>query len=93
MNYRLIFRMIGRILQIVAVFMIPALAIALFQKEDAAAFGIGIAIAASAAIGTGCALLKPRSKRFFAREGFVTVGLAWIAVSLFGALPLAFRFL
>lgn len=31
--------------------------------------------------------LKPKSGSIFAREGFVSVALSWIAMSLFGALP------
>ncbi len=87
MNYRIITRIIGRILCVVAVFMIPALLISLFQGERGAALALLVTIAASAVIGVLMALVKPTRTGFFAREGFVTVGLAWIVVSLFGALP------
>ena len=87
MNYRIITRIIGRILCVVAVFMIPALLISLFQGERDAALALLATIAACAVIGVLLALVKPTRPGFFAREGFVTVGLAWIVVSLFGALP------
>ena len=87
MNYRIITRIIGRILCVMAAFMIPALLISLFQGERGAALALLITIAASAGIGVLLALVKPTRHGFFAREGFVTVGLAWIVVSLFGALP------
>ena len=32
-------------------------------------------------------MVKPKNKSMFIREGFVIVGLAWIVMSLFGALP------
>ncbi|MGI6029260.1 MAG: TrkH family potassium uptake protein [Candidatus Heteroscillospira sp.] len=89
MNYRLIFNIIGRILCVEAIFMLPALLISLFYGESASA----LAFAQSAAITFGaglamCLLLKPRRRGYFARDGFVTVGFAWILVSAFGALPM-----
>ncbi len=38
-------------------------------------------------IGTLGALKKPKSKVFYAREGFVTVSLSWMLLSLIGAVP------
>jgi trk system potassium uptake protein TrkH len=38
-------------------------------------------------IGFLCVRKKPASKIFFAREGFVTVSLGWIILSLFGCMP------
>ncbi len=87
MNYRIITRIIGRILCVEAVFMLPALLISLFGGERGAALALLVTIAVSAVIGVLLALVKPTRPGFFAREGFVTVGLAWIVVSLFGALP------
>ena len=66
MNYRIITRIIGRILCVVAVFMIPALLISLFRGEGAAALALGITIAASAVIGVLLALVRPSRPGFFA---------------------------
>ena len=87
MNYRIITRIVGRILCVEAAFLIPALLISLLGGERAAAMGILVTIAACAVIGVLLALVKPTREGFYARDGFVTVGLAWIVVSLFGALP------
>lgn len=87
MNYRIITRIIGRILCVEAAFMIPALLISLGCGEHASAQALLITIAVSALIGLLLARVKPTRTGFFAREGFVTVGLSWIIVSLFGALP------
>ena len=38
-------------------------------------------------LGLPLSLIKVKTKRIFIREGFVIVGLSWIILSLFGALP------
>ena len=87
MNYRVIFNIIGKVLVIVAVFMLPALFISLALRESAGAVAFLISIVLCAAIGLPLAMLKPKRSDIFARDGFITVGFAWIFVSLLGALP------
>lgn len=87
MNYRRILRIIGRILCVEAAFMLPALLISVFHGERAAAGGFALAIAALLVFGALLSRIKPRRLAFFAREGMVTVGLTWIAVSLFSVIP------
>ena len=88
MNYRMISGIVGKVLTVEAAFMLPALLIALFCRESAAALGFAAAIAAALAVGLPFGFLqKPRRTDIFARDGLVTVGLAWLSVSLFGALP------
>jgi len=67
--------------------LLPAL-VALLYGENPFPFLITVAIVG--AIGGACMLLKPESGRFYAREGFITVGLCWILLSAFGALPFVF---
>ncbi len=43
-----------------------------------------------AALGMPAILKKPRRMAFFMKEGFVTVALCWIVLSIFGALPFVF---
>ena len=89
MNYRLIFNIIGRILCIEAIFMFPALFISISHGESASANSFVLSIALTALVGMGMAfLIKPRRREYFARDGLVTVGLSWIIVSAFGALPM-----
>ena len=90
MNYRMIFNIIGKVLVIVAVFMLPALILSLCLHESVGIVAFLISIALCAAIGLPLAMLKPKRSDIFAREGFVTVGLAWILVSMLGALPFLF---
>ena len=87
MNYRAVFNIIGKVVCTVAVFMIPALFISLGMGERAGTVAFLISIVASAAVGLPLALIKQKRTDIFAREGLVTVGLAWIFVSLLGALP------
>ncbi len=90
MNYRVIFNIIGKVLVTVAVFMVPALIISLGMHESVGAVAFVISIVLCAAVGLPLAALKPKRPDIFAREGFVTVGLAWILVSMLGALPFLF---
>lgn len=87
MNYRMIFNIIGKILCVEAAFMLPALLISMFGGEGRAALGIALTMAAMAAAGLPLAFLRLKRRNLYAREGFVTVGLAWVLVSAFGALP------
>ncbi len=90
MNYRVIFNIIGKVLVIVAAFMVPALILSLCMHESAGAVAFVISIVLCAAIGFPLALCRPKRPDIFAREGFITVGLAWILVSMLGALPFLF---
>ena len=87
MNYRAIFNIIGKVLCVMALFMIPALILALCLRENAGAVAFVISIVVCDMIGLPLAMMKPRRTDIFAREGLVVVGLTWILVSLLGALP------
>ena len=87
MNDRMIARILGVVLLLLAgVLLLPVL-VGLIYGENVLGFLITIAL--SLALGLVLTLcFKPRSSEIYAREGFTAVGLAWIAMSLFGALPL-----
>lgn len=86
MNYKLIFHTIGKILLIEAILLIfPLIVNFIYQEENLFAFSLTISILM--VVGTLLIMIKPKNKRMFVREGFVIVGLAWIVLSLFGALP------
>ena len=80
----------GAVLLIEAACMTPALVIALFQ-QDGDAWALGATMLILIAIGAPLRfLVRPGERNLRAREGFLTVALAWIALSCFGALPFVF---
>ena len=88
MNYKLIGRIIGFILLIEAGFLIPAWGISLLYHEGNAAFSILKSQIIILIAGAVLLLLSRNAKHnFYAKEGLVTTGFAWLAMSLFGALP------
>ena len=90
MNYRFISNIIGRILLIEAAFMLPAMIIALYCHERASFYAFAVSIAVIIAVGIVLGfVVKPVRGDFYQRDGLVSVGLAWIAVSAFGAIPIS----
>ncbi len=86
MNYKMVFRAIGRLLIVEALLMFLPLFVSLYYNENTEyAFLITIGLL----ILTGLIMISPKTenKRIFAREGFVVVSLSWVLMSLFGALP------
>lgn len=79
--------LIGRILTVEAVLMAPsAVLAAIYGEGDLKAFLLTMALLAL--VGVPLSLRRPAHSAIFAREGFVTVALAWLLMSAFGALPM-----
>lgn len=74
-----------------AVFMLPALLIAVYHGEQNTIFGFltGMVITISVSLLLYLLCRKAR-KGFYAREGLVCVGASWIMMSLLGCLPFYF---
>ena len=87
MNLRAIAIYIGHILKLEGLFMIPALVIALGCGEKPAIWAFVITILLLQILGFLLTRVSVSIKSIYAREGFVTVALGWIAISFFGALP------
>ena len=85
MNYRSIWQILGRVLLIEAALMLLPLITGVWYGENLWPFVI--TMAAAAAAGGILISIKPKTEEIFAREGFAAVGLSWIAMSMFGALP------
>jgi len=86
MNYKMIFKVLGYLLLIIALGMFPSLLIAVFSSQhDMIPFAISIFLTAM----TGFTLSKIpiTKKKIKAKEGLAIVTLGWIFASLFGALP------
>lgn len=87
MNFKLVLKLVGRILQVETVALLLPLVVALLYGESPIPFLLTIAIVAAC----GCALSAlPARQQFFIREGFLSVGLIWIITGLVGALPFLF---
>ena len=85
MNYRMIAKILGRVMGVEALLMLPSIFAALYYGEPVACYIVTMAIAAALAL--GLSLIKPKHSDILAREGFVSVALSWILMSLVGALP------
>ncbi len=86
MNFRMIFRSLGKVLFIEAACMVPSLIVSLiYRQNDTRAFLISIIMVLI--VGFVLQRIKPVSTDMYARDGFAIVSLAWIMVALFGAVP------
>ena len=87
MNLLAIGRILGLALEVEAAFMTPALVIGLARGEWSAVAGLSSVMALLILVGEILRHIRLRRTDFYAKEGFVTVGLCWLFLSLFGALP------
>ena len=89
MNVSIIRYILFRVLEFAALFLsLPCLVAIIYQEKAGFSFAVVMA---------GCLLTaeigkrwKPKSKVFYAREGFITVSLTWVVLSVVGALPFYF---
>ena len=85
MNYRMIGYVIGRILMIEAALLLLPLAVALGYGESPVPYLLPMAL--TLVLGILLSFRHTGQTALYARDGLAVVALAWIAVSLFGALP------
>ena len=88
MNRKIVGRTIGLILLIELLCMLPALLLSAFDGDaaDVRAFCLTILIGLAAA-GLLLAACRQAGDDFLAQDGFLTVALAWLVISVCGALP------
>ena len=86
MNYSMVMYIVGWILNFEAAFMLPSCLVAVIYQEKC---GISflITMAAALVIGIPLTVRKPKNKDFHSREGFASVALGWIVLSIVGAVP------
>ncbi len=88
MNRRMICNMVGQIVRLEAALLLLPAIVSLLYGESRPMWAFLITSAIALALGTVATMIShPRSQMIFAREGFIIVALAWIAVSAVGALP------
>ena len=86
MNYSIIIYIIGWILKLEAAFMLlPGITAIIYREKTGFVFLITMAICLAA--GIPLTRKKPKQKAFYTKEGFVTVALSWIVLSIMGAVP------
>ena len=86
MNHSMIRYVVGAVLCFEGVFLALPMLIG-FACGERSAFAFLICALLSLVIGGLMVIKKPKSSVFYATEGFVSVSVSWIALSLFGALP------
>ena len=86
MNYSVIRYILCRVLEFAALFMVLPFVVGLIYRESSA-FCFLYVMAGCLVVSIIGRRFKPKSNVFYAKEGFVTVSLSWIILSLIGALP------
>ena len=86
MNRSVIIHILGWILNFEAAFMVLPIIVAIIYGEKNG-FAFLITMGLCLLFGILLSRIKPKSRVFYAREGFISVALGWITLSIFGALP------
>ena len=88
MNYKMMGKFVAQTLFVEMLFMLPALGISIFCRDHLAVQGflitVGILLVLQAALFFLC---KGAPRVFGATDGFVSVSISWIVMSLLGCLP------
>ncbi len=88
MNKKMIFYMLGKIIQLEAALMVPAIVCAFVYGETKIVLSFAVTMLFALVAGFFLTFTaNPKDKTIFAKEGFVIVALAWIVMSAVGALP------
>ena len=87
MNFKMIRYITGQLLIAEGALMALPFAVTLIYGEFSNVWAFVIPMAALFILGALTVIFKPEDKTLGVKEGFVTVGLSWIVLSLFGALP------
>jgi len=91
MNRGIVRFVLGRMLLIEAGLMILPVVVGLVYGEGFRTLGsFALVIGILAAIGLPAGLKKPKSMRFYTKEGLVIASLSWLLLSFFGSLPFVF---
>ena len=86
MNYAIVKFIIGKVLYFEAAFMmLPCVTAIIYQEESGWAFFFTALLCVL--IGAVLTRKSPKNSVFYVKEGFVTVALSWIVMSLMGGIP------
>lgn len=87
MNYSMVRYILFRIIRVMGCLLMLPFLVALVYKEYDSAESFFLLIVVTLIIGIVGSHLKPKSKVIYAKEGFTITALAWILISLLGAVP------
>ena len=89
MNRKMILSTLGRMLLVEAVLLILPFVVAIIYGESDGIRSFAVTIAIAAVIGLPLTLaFRTKNQTIYAKEGFATVALTWLALSIVGAVPL-----
>lgn len=88
MNYKALGKLLGKIMVLEGLLMLAPLLVSFLYRESVR-YKLAFLIPVLLLVGLGFVLqaLKPRRSALYQKEGFALVALAWIVMTLFGALP------
>ena len=86
MNHSIIRYILIRVLEFTGLFLLLPYFVGLIYNESQRYAFLAVSLG-SLGVGMLAKIWKPKSKVFYAREGFVAVSLSWILISLVGAIP------
>ncbi|MBQ9427988.1 MAG: TrkH family potassium uptake protein [Clostridia bacterium] len=89
MNYSVMRYILGWVLTIESLFLLISAGVG-FAYGDGTVGAFLLAAGICLVLGLPQVLIKPKTNVFYGKEGFCTVALSWIVLSLFGALPFVF---
>ena len=90
MNYSMIFYLVGSLFKVEAGLLVLPVIVALIYQEPATLSPFLITIFLLLFLGLALTFRPPKNRTMRAREGFFIVGISWILLSVFGALPFVF---
>jgi len=86
MNYRMVLNTLGKVFLLEAFLLILPMCVGFCYHENSHLDYL-IPIVILLTLGLSLVLVRTKDKSIYAKEGFVIVSLAWILMSLFGAIP------
>ncbi|MBQ7038082.1 MAG: TrkH family potassium uptake protein [Clostridia bacterium] len=88
MNRKMVLYTVGRIILLEGLLLLIPLAVSLYYRELLTVWSFAVTVAVAAVIGLLLMFFNRHADRtLFAKGGFITVALSWIALALIGALP------
>lgn len=90
MNYSMIFYLVGNLFKVEAGLLLLPVIVALIYQEPNTLSPFLVTIFLLLLLGLVLTFRPPKDRTMRAREGFFIVGISWILLSVFGALPFVF---